>query len=167
LIALLVCGVLDIAWAIGLTLLQQGDAGDTLRAVASGPFGSGVGAWGRLGAVAGLAVHFTIMAVMVAVYAALLRLPALRRAPWPVLGLVYGAALYVVMYRIVLPLRWPTLHPLHGTSDIVLTLLPHLFCVGLPMAFVFRPRDQAPPPKYDQADDDYYANDRFPYDPYR
>lgn len=137
--ALLLCGTLDIAWAIGATLIEGGKVAGMLRGIAAGPFGKTVGAWDpALGAVAGLAVHFAIMAAMAAVFAALVRLPALARLPWWLLGLGYGAALYGMMYRVVLPLRWPTLHPLHDPAAIFWTLLPHWLCVGLPMAWVFR-----------------------------
>lgn len=138
--ALILCGTLDIAWAAGATLIEGGTIAGMLRGVAAGPFGKQAGEWGTGGALAGLAVHFAIMAVMVGVFAALVRLPAVQRMPWWLLGLLYGVALYVVMYRIVLPLRWPGGHPLKDASAIFWSLVPHLICVGLPMAWVFRRR---------------------------
>ena len=68
LIATLVAGTLDILAAIGLTLFYgRRTVADMLRGVASGPFPAATD-WGTNGAALGLAVHFTLMAIMVAVY---------------------------------------------------------------------------------------------------
>lgn len=143
-LALFVCGTLDIVWAAGTTMIEKSSVMAMLRGIASGPFGDGVNDWGPGTPMVGIIVHFAIMAVMVAVYAALIRRPALARVPWWLLGLGYGALLYVVMYRIAMPLRWPEIHPLRYPGAIAWTLAPHLICVGLPLAWIYRGGTKAP-----------------------
>ncbi|HKR24647.1 MAG TPA: hypothetical protein VJS15_05275, partial [Allosphingosinicella sp.] len=82
LLATLVAGTLDIIAAIGLTLFYgRRTVAEMLRGVASGPF-PGASEWGSGGAALGLAVHFTLMAIMVAFYVLVAaRRPALRARP--------------------------------------------------------------------------------------
>src|SRR5262245_23248477 len=99
--ATLVAGTLDILSAF----VFAGAVVGVLQTVASGPFGNAV-AEGPAGALLGLLTHFAIMAVMVAVYfAAAARIPLLTRQ-WVLAGLLYGVVLWLVMYWIVLPLRF-------------------------------------------------------------
>ena len=135
LLATLVAGTLDILAAIGLTLYygRRGVA-DMLRYVASGPLPDAP-QWGAAGALLGLAVHFAIMAVMVAVFMlAARRLPALWRRPW-LWGALYGLVTYVVMNLVVVPLRWPEAFP-PGTRGIVTQLFCHVALVGIPIALI-------------------------------
>ena len=67
LLATAVAGTLDILAAVGLSLFFGREPAAMLRGVASGPF-PGASAWGSAGSVLGLAVHFTLMAVMATVY---------------------------------------------------------------------------------------------------
>ena len=135
LLATLVAGTLDILAAIGLTLFYaRRTVAEMLRGVASGPF-PGASEWGTSGAALGLAVHFALMAVMVAVYvAAAARLPSLRARPvlW---GTLYGLATYVVMNLIVVPLRFEGAFP-PSTRGIVTQLFCHIVLVGLPTALI-------------------------------
>ena len=104
--AWLLCGTLDALYATVLTLLRGGDVAGVWRGVASGPLGEGANQWGAGGVLAGVAVHFAIMAVMVAIGLLLARRSALgRMAPW-LAGTLYGLVLYGVMYGIVLPQRF-------------------------------------------------------------
>lgn len=136
--ALLVCGVLDIGYAAALTLVNGGKVDAMLRSVAAGPFGKAAGGWGLPGAALGLAVHFAIMAAMVAAYGLLIRKTGLGRlSPW-ISGIWYGGALYIVMYWIVLPLRWPTLHPSTDPATVASALFAHIVLVGIPMALIAR-----------------------------
>jgi hypothetical protein len=134
--AWLVCGTLDIVYAAILSLLLGGTVKGMLLSVASGPFGNGVAGWGVAGAVAGLLVHYAIMAVMVLVFGLLVRHTTLRAmSPW-LSGALYGVALYLVMYWIVLPLRFPSVHPVTDAMKVVRALFPHIVLVGWPMAFI-------------------------------
>lgn len=136
--ALLVCGLLDIGFAAALTLANDGTVDGMLRSIASGPFGKAASGWGLPGAVLGLAVHFAIMAAMVTAFALLVRRTGIGRlSPW-ISGIWYGGALYIVMYWIVLPLRWPSLHPSTDAATVAPALIAHIVLVGLPMAFFAR-----------------------------
>ena len=135
-LATLICGTLDIVYALVMGVLGGGSAMGVLHSVASGPFGS-VRHMGFAGALLGLAVHFVIMAVMVAAFAMLLRAtPALRRWPWWLTGALYGLILYGVMYGIVLPARFGLPFPPADATQLVASLAAHIFLVGLPMAWL-------------------------------
>ncbi len=135
LVATLVAGTLDIlsafvfAWAAGTTPTA------VLSYVASGPFGDAVTptpAWGAIG----LVVHFAIMAAMAAAYMIIApRFPALLRRPIAA-GLAYGFLLWIVMYWIVKPLRWPEAPLPHTFKAITLQLFAHCLLVGIPIALV-------------------------------
>jgi uncharacterized membrane protein YagU involved in acid resistance len=87
-------------------------------------------------AIAGLIVHYALMTVMAGTFTiAALNLPAVLRRPLGS-GLLYGLAIYLVMYWIVLPARWPSLFPRTGLWDVGNALFSHLICVGLPMGLV-------------------------------
>jgi hypothetical protein len=135
LLATLVAGTLDILAAVGLTLyFGARSIADMLRGVASGPF-PGAKDWGDGGAALGLGVHFTLMAIMVAVYVAIAaRRPALLAKPvlW---GVAYGLVTYVVMNLIVVPLRWPERFPPSALS-VGTQLFCHIVLVGIPIALI-------------------------------
>lgn len=142
--ATLVAGTLDILSAF----LFAGMAGMTpiplLQFVASGPFGdqakSGDG-W----ALVGLLVHYAIMAVMVAAYFfAAKRVPAMNRTPI-LSGAIYGVLVWVVMYWLVRPMRWPAMWPPDGWAKMTSggmawsignALFSHIVLVGIPIAVI-------------------------------
>ena len=136
LIATLVCGTLDILLAVILTLWRGREPAAMLRYVASGPFPP-ASDWGAAGSVLGLAVHFTLMAIMVAVFVIAARqIPALTDSPW-LWGLVYGLITYVAMNLIVVPLRFPADWPPKALS-VGTQLFAHILLVGWPTAFIAR-----------------------------
>ncbi|MEQ1688046.1 MAG: hypothetical protein ABL874_05690 [Sphingopyxis sp.] len=137
--ATLLCGTLDIFYAIANTVRKGGSALGVLHSVASGPFGNGMRDMGWTGGGLGLGVHFGIMAVMVATFLfAWRRMSALRSInPW-VVGTLYGAALYGVMYCVVLAWRWPALFPQSDPAQIAIALFPHIALVGIPLALMAR-----------------------------
>src|SRR5690349_3581322 len=105
-VATLICGTLDILLAMILTLWKGRQIAGMLRGVASGPFPNAT-EWGTGGAIIGLLTHFTLMAIMVAIFVLAARhRPSLLDRPllW---GLVYGLITYAVMNLIVVPLRFP------------------------------------------------------------
>jgi len=136
LIATLVCGTLDILLAVILPLWRGREPAAMLRYVASGPFPP-ASDWGAAGSVLGLAVHFTLMAIMVAVFVIAARqIPALTDSPW-LWGLVYGLITYVAMNLIVVPLRFPAAWPPKALS-VGTQLFAHILLVGWPTAFIAR-----------------------------
>lgn len=144
LVATLIAGTLDILSAFVFAGMSGLKPLGVLRFVASGPFGAAptpTAGW----AAVGLAVHFAIMACMAAAYMLLAsRIPPLLRHPVPA-GLAYGALLWLVMYWIVLPLRFemPLPNTLWGIAN---ALFSHCILVGIPIALVARrhlPRQEA------------------------
>jgi len=134
--ATLLCGTLDIVFAAVLTLMRGRHIGDMLRFVASGPFPNAPG-MGRGGAVLGLVVHYSLMAIMVAVFAfAARRLPKLLDKPL-LSGIGYGLLTYVVLDLIVITLRFPAAWP-PATLSIATQLFAHIVLVGLPTAYIAR-----------------------------
>ena len=128
--ATLVAGALDILAAF----VMAGAVAPVLRTVASGPLGDSL-ADGPLGAPLGLLVHFSIMAAMVGTYFLVAaQLPMLNRM-WVVVGVLYGVVLWVVMYWIVMPLRWDGYTTPSEAPAIARQLFAHCVLVGLPIAW--------------------------------
>ncbi|MFO1254258.1 MAG: hypothetical protein U1E37_01070 [Sphingomonadaceae bacterium] len=127
-------GTLDALYATMLTLLRgNGDIVALWSGVAAGPFGDAARGWGAAGLVAGLAVHFAIMAAMVAGGIWLARKTMLGDlAPWKS-GTFYGLMLYCFMYGVVLNLRFAVPFPNPDKVKLLLGLFPHVFFVGMPI----------------------------------
>jgi uncharacterized membrane protein YagU involved in acid resistance len=129
--ATLVAGTLDILSAF----VWSGAVVAVLQTVASGPLGDAV-AESPAGAPLGLAVHFAIMAVMVTVYVlAASRIPVLNRYWW-IAGPAYGVVLWLVMYWLVMPLRWESYQTPSEAVPIAKQLLSHCLLTGLPIAWI-------------------------------
>ena len=143
-LATLVAGMLDIMSAFYFAGRAGKSPADVLHFVASGPFGDQA-LHGTSWAIIGLAVHFAIMAVIVAAYMAFApNFPALYNKPW-LAGLLYGLLLWGIMYWIVRPLRWPVMAlpaAWDGMSSgkiaysIGNALFSHCILVGLPIAYI-------------------------------
>lgn len=133
-LATLVAGTLDILFAMILSVTLGRGIGNMLRYVASGPFPAAP-EMGTPGAILGLLTHFTLMAIMAAVFVTFARqLPALMAKPihW---GIVYGLVTYVVMNLIVVPLRFDA--PLPPSARAIVTqLFAHIVLVGIPIALI-------------------------------
>lgn len=136
-LATLVAGPLDLTAASLLTLSFGHPVTTMLRRVASGPFPDAP-AWGSGGAFLGVAVHFALMAIMVAIFVfAADRVAWLKRQPIAA-GVAYGLITYAAMNLVILPLRWPDLYPSHNMLNITTQLLCHVFLVGIPVALIAR-----------------------------
>jgi uncharacterized membrane protein YagU involved in acid resistance len=132
--ATLIAGTLDILFATILTLLYGREPANMLRFVASGPFPAATD-MGTSGAILGLIVHFTLMAIMATVFVMIARhKPALTTQPikW---GVIYGLVTYVVMNLVVVPLRFPAAWPPKPMS-IATQLFAHIVLVGIPIALI-------------------------------
>lgn len=143
--ATLVAGVLDIGIAFSYAAYLSGSMpARVLAGIASGPFGADVvgASWAPA---AGLAIHFAIMTVMVTAFAFVAgRYPGALLRLGPVLaGTLYGLGLYAFMYWIVLPLRWPEVHPQVALGPVLRAIFAHVVTVGLPIAFILWPRGAA------------------------
>jgi len=134
-IATAVSGALDILFAMILTMtIGKGDIAGMLRFVASGPFPSAP-EWGVPGAVLGLLVHFSLMAIMAAIFVvAARRYPDMLQSPikW---GVIYGLITYFAMNWIVVHYRFDTPLPPKPMS-IATQLFAHIVLVGIPFALI-------------------------------
>ena len=133
-IATAISGTLDILFAMILTIAFGREIPAMLRTVASGPF-PGATDWGAGGAVLGLVVHFTLMAIMATIFMLIVRArPGLLDTPWPT-AVIYGILTYFAMNWAVVPLRFHTPLP-PKTISIVTQLFAHLVLVSLVFVLV-------------------------------
>jgi hypothetical protein len=132
--AWLLCGTLDALYASVMTLVRgKQDLVSMWSGVAAGPFGDGANGWGVGGLLAGLMVHFIIMATMVAAGLFVARNSQLGQiAPWKA-GTAYGLVLYGIMYGVVLQGRFGVPFPNPDRIKVALGLFPHIFFVGIPI----------------------------------
>ncbi|HWI86650.1 MAG TPA: hypothetical protein VNT42_10065 [Sphingomonas sp.] len=136
-IATAIAGTLDILSAFVFGGMKGVGPVSILEYVASGPFGDRA-----LNnpdyAIAGILVHYGIMACMVGFYLfAAQRLQILKQRP-VLAGMVYGFALWILMYWIVRQLRWPgaPLPTAAGPIGVAQQLFSHLILVGIPIALI-------------------------------
>jgi len=136
LVATLISGTLDILLAMILTVAFGRQIPNMLRTVASGPFPSATDC-GTGAALLGLAVHFTLMAIMAVVFMLMVRArPVLLETPWRT-ALAYGVITYFVMNWLVVPLRFHTPLPPKPIS-IATQAFAHLVLVGVVFVLVAR-----------------------------
>lgn len=140
--ATLVAGTLDILYAAIMSSIYGRGPAAMLRYVASGPFPAAT-EMGLAGSILGLIVHFSLMAVMAAVFLYVVRSrPSLLADPIQA-GVAYGLVTYAVMNWIVVPLRFDVPLPPKPIS-IASQLFAHIMLVGIPIAMVaakmLRPR---------------------------
>jgi hypothetical protein len=93
---------------------------------------------GIAGAALGLLVHFAIMAVMAAIFISAWKRIAVIRAQPVAAGAAYGVVLWLVMYGIVLPLRFGASFPSADPIAIAKQLFAHVVLVGLTFGLVAR-----------------------------
>jgi len=135
-VSTLVSGTLDIAFAMILTVWFGREIPDMLRFVASGPFPAATD-MGTNGAILGLVVHFTLMAIMATIFVLIARArPMLLDTPWRT-ALAWGVITYFAMNWLVVPLRFHSPLPPKMLS-IVTQGFAHLVLVGVPMTFIAR-----------------------------
>jgi len=135
LLATAIAGTLDIGMAMIETARAGKPIGGMLRSLASGPFPPATD-WGAGGAVVGLAVHYAIMAVMAAVFLIARDRIAIVRRHTILAALAYGVILWLVMYGLVLPLRFGMSFPSPKPTAIAKQLFAHVVLVGLTFGLV-------------------------------
>jgi hypothetical protein len=140
----LIVGVLDITSAFLLSYRKGVGPIDVLQGVAAGLVGRESAIRGGLATAGlGLAIHFFIALVVVAVfYMASRKLVFLTRHP-AISGLLYGIIVYGFMYWIVMPRAYPVVHP--SIARDVTAVCVHMFLIGLPTALVVRAKSRMNP----------------------
>jgi membrane associated rhomboid family serine protease len=135
-VSTLISGSLDIIFAMILTIAYGRTVPNMLRTVASGPFPEATG-WGAGGALMGLLVHYSLMAIMALVFILIVRArPQLLETPLRT-ALAFGIVTYFVMNWLVVPLRFHTPLPPKPVSQAT-QLFAHVVLVGLVFTFVAR-----------------------------
>jgi len=133
--AVAVSGTLDILSAFVFGGMKDVGPGQILRYVASGPFGDSMRDGGLAAAALGLAVHYALMAIMVTLFFVIASRIEFVRRQWLLSGPLYGIAIYLIMYWVVVPARFGTM-PKTDYWSVGNALFSHIVCVGLPMAFI-------------------------------
>ena len=134
LVAGLAGGAVDFVYASVLAILRGRGFERPWQSVASGWIGKAAseGGWGTVAL--GIVTHFGIATVMALTYVlAASKLPVLTRRPL-LCGVLYGLALYGVMYGIVLPARFGRAYSWNGVFS-VMDVAAHIG-VGLAIALV-------------------------------
>lgn len=143
----LIAGMLDITAAFVSNYVQRGTSPvRVLQSVAGGLLGAESYRRGAGSAALGLALHFLIAFTWATVYyAASRKLKFLVRHAVPA-GLLYGVVVHLFMSLVVLPLSASTYQASFAPFPLVLNLLIHMLCVGLPIALVVRHFSKNGPP---------------------
>lgn len=137
--AALAGGTVDLVYATAAGASLGRSFQQVWQGVAAGWLGKQAGELGWTSAGLGLVTHFGIATAMAGAFAlAGRRAPALYDRPW-MAGALYGLGLYTVMYRLVLPLRWPGVFPRWDGGRSGADILAHV-AVGLAIVFVLRGR---------------------------
>jgi hypothetical protein len=133
-VAWLIAGILDITSAFVIATIKGTGSIRMLQGIASGLLGRSSFEGGLATAGFGLAIHFFIALVAASVfYIASRQIDFLTRRP-VVAGLLYGIAVYLVMYWVVIRLVFPNTHP--SLSRDVTAVLVHMFLIGLPISLI-------------------------------
>jgi hypothetical protein len=134
-VAGLVGGAVDVVYASLVQVVLGRPIARAWQGVASGWLGGEAMNGGAATVALGLVTHFGIAISMAAAFALVARrLRLLYRRPL-LAGVIYGCALYVVMYRIVLPLRFPSIFPRWDGVRSITDILAHIG-VALGIAWV-------------------------------
>jgi hypothetical protein len=134
-IAGLLCGVLDITAAFITWGIKGVKPYRILQAVASSWLGARSFNGGMATAALGLGFHFLIaLSAATVFYATSRKLPFMISHP-VVSGTLYGVAVYVFMYWVVMPLSNVRRGPF-SLSGTIIAVVTHIVCVGLPISLV-------------------------------
>jgi uncharacterized membrane protein YagU involved in acid resistance len=134
----LLAAVLDIIYAIILTVRAGHSAIGTLQAIASGLVGAEAFQGGIPAAALGLFLHCAILIVAAAVYYEVsLRFPVLRTRAIAC-GLLFGVLVYLFMNFIVLPLSAVPFKITYTYWKLIQGFISHAILVGLPISLTIR-----------------------------
>jgi hypothetical protein len=131
------CGVLDITAAFIVYGYFGAKPLRLLQGIASGLLGSKAYDGGLLTALVGLCSHFFIAFTASSVYVLLSRRASLLGQYAYVSGALYGVAVYFFMQHIVIPLSAANRRPF-SVKMMVIGVVIHIFCVGLPISLATR-----------------------------
>lgn len=133
----LTVGVLDSAAASLNAIFNGGNPVRVWQYVASGLLGKSSYGYGWRTVALGLLIHFFIAFAVTAVYYAASRRFSILARQAILFGALYGVAVYFVMAYVVTPLS-AAAKLQFSVSSMLIGLLIHIFCVGLPIALITR-----------------------------
>jgi uncharacterized membrane protein YagU involved in acid resistance len=133
----LVCGILDITAAFVVYGFLGAKPIPLLQGIAAGVLGPRSFQGGLATAFLGLLCHFVIAFSAAAVYYAASRGLSFLREHAVTSGVLYGIAVYFFMNRVVVPLSAARHYPF-SFKMMVIGVVIHIFCVGLPIAIAVR-----------------------------
>jgi hypothetical protein len=135
-VAWLIVGILDITSAFVIAGLKGTGSIRMLQGIASGLLGARSFEGGLVTAGLGLAIHFLIAFTAAALFYTASRKFSFLIEHAIISGLLYGIAVYIFMYWIVVPLAIPVAR--HSMSRDVTAIIVHMSLIGLPLALVVR-----------------------------
>ena len=135
-IAGLIAGILDITSAFVIAELKGMGSIRMLQGIASGLLGPQSFEGGMATAGLGLAIHFLIAFTAASVFYVGSRHISFLTRHAVASGLLYGIAIYVFMYWLVVPLVFAQAR--HSISRDVTAVIVHMLLIGLPIALVVR-----------------------------
>jgi hypothetical protein len=130
----LIVGILDITSAFVIWTLKGVALTRGLQGMASTLVGQQSFQGGLATAALGLAIHFFIAFVVTTVFYVASRKLIFLTQHAVASGLLYGAAVYLFMYWLVLPLAFVKFR--HSISNDVTAVIVHMILIGLPIAMV-------------------------------
>jgi hypothetical protein len=132
----LIAGILDITSAFVIAGIKGTGSIRMLQGIASGVLGQRSFEGGMATAALGLAIHFLIAFTAATLFYAASRKFSFLTQHAVASGLLYGIAVYVVMYWLVIQLVFPNARP--SISRDVTAVIIHMTLIGLPIALVVR-----------------------------
>ncbi len=132
----LIAGILDITSAFVIAELKGTGSIRMLQGIASGLLGPRSFEGGMATAGLGLAIHFLIAFTAASVFYAASRKLTFLTQHAVTSGLLYGIAVYLSMYWIVVPLAF--VNARHSVSRDVTAVIIHMLLIGLPISLVVR-----------------------------
>src|SRR6266849_2460931 len=132
----LIAGILDITSAFVIAELKGTGSIRMLQGIASGLLGSRSFDGGMATAGLGLAIHFLIAFTAASVFYAASRKLTFLTQHAVTSGLLYGIAVYLSMYWIVVPLAF--VNARHSVSRDVTAVIIHMLLIGLPISLIVR-----------------------------
>jgi hypothetical protein len=132
----LIAGILDITSAFVIAELKGTGSIRMLQGIASGLLGPRSFEGGMATAGLGLAIHFLIAFTAASVFYAASRKLTFLTQHAVTSGLLYGIAVYLSMYWIVVPLVF--VNARHSVSRDVTAVIIHMLLIGLPISLIVR-----------------------------
>jgi hypothetical protein len=130
----LLCGCMDITAAF-ITWWPKGvKPSRLLQGIAAGWLGPPSFSGGGATAALGLAFHFLIAFTAATIFFVVGRKITFMTESPILSGVLYGIAVYLVMYWVVMPLS--NFHGSKTVSSSVIAIITHIICVGLPISLV-------------------------------